>query len=389
MLTEALDTDHVRNQCRAGMFSYSKFFEFMADLLPRLCAPFRDTEVQALSTILKSETNDGNVDAMIEKLFGLLHMIDLMSLDYTNYMVQQAAPTLIREGLGYEQRMFAADLQASPNGLSRTKRWWRDATLALATESSPSGRLNTSSASPTTPTALTTTYTYGLLTLTLTPSPLNPSHLPETLALDQTRLEHFRTATLRVLTTSAILLTAKNLLKRDVRVHWKSEAKRVSDLLEASETYANSNGELSARILATVESGKAVPPVASAQLGSMITRFLGAAHHVVGVSTDGQASGASTTTASIHRLTDPLLTLLLSRLRSHISARLLATSAAERVRLAATAGEAVGVMGMTEFVAWISEVVEMCEKIRSVDLGSHAWVYEGLLGGEAIEGESD
>jgi len=171
------------------------------------------------------------------------------------------------------------------------------------------------------------------------------------------------------MTTSAILLTAKNLLKRDVRVHWKSEAKRVSDLLASSESYDNTNGELTARILATVESGKAVPPVASAQLGAMIARFLGAAQAV----TQGRADVTSP------QLTDPLLTLLLSRLRSHVSARLLASSAAERVRLAATAGETIGVMGMAEFVAWVSEVVEVCEKIRMVDLGSHGWVYEGLL----------
>jgi len=356
------------------MFSYSKFFEFMADLLPRLCAPFRDAEVRELSTILKSENSNSNVDVMIEKLFGLLHMIDLMSLDYTNYMIQQAAPTLIREGLGYEQRMFAADLQANPNGLQRTKRCWRDATLALATESIPSGR-SIASIATSTPTPLIRIYTHALLNLTLTPATLDPAQLPETLALDAVRFSDLRTTTLRVITTSAILLTAKNLLKRDVRVHWKSEAKRVSDLLEASELYDNANGDLTAKILATVESGKAVPPAASVQLGSMIARFLGAAHAVVANNRDSQAAA---------QLTDPLLTLLLARLRSHVSARLLASSSAERVRLAATAGEAIGVMGMAEFVAWVSEVVEVCEKIRMIDLGSHGWVYESLLSEEVV-----
>jgi len=41
-------------------------------------------------------------------------------------------------------------------------------------------------------------------------------------------------------------------------------------------------------------------------------------------------------------------------------------------------------MGMAEFVAWVSEVVEVCEKIRMIDLGSHGWVYESLLSEEVV-----
>jgi len=389
LLTEALDPDHIRTQCRQGIFSYEKFFAFMADILPRLCAPFRDTEVQALANVLRAEDNAGNVDVMIEKLFGLLHMIDLMSLDYTNYMIQQAAPTLIREGQGYEQRMFAADLQTNPNGLQRTTRWWRDASIGAVTEPASPLRSPTPTSSSTTATSVShfiATYAHALVTLALKPSTLLPAEVPETLFLDTTRLARLRVDILRYTVTSAILLTAKNLLKRDVRTQWKTEAKRILDALSTltGSTYANDqgDGELGARILSIVESGKAMPPASRSQLEAMIRRFLAAAHALSRPPSNIASASSSPPPPS---QSDPLLTLLHTRLRTHILARLSATSSTERVRLTTTASEALAGMGMAEFVPQVAGMVELLERIRDVDLASHgAWLRE-LMARDATE----
>jgi len=382
LLTEALDPDHIRIQCRQRIFSYEKFFAFMADILPRLCAPFRDTEVQALANVLKADDNGGNVDVMIEKLFGLLHMIDLMSLDYANYMIQQAAPTLIREGQGYEQRMFAADLQADPNGLQRTTRWWRNASIRAVTEpASPLRSLTPTSSSATATSVLhfITTYANALVAVALKPSPLLLTEIPETLHLDTARLARLRADTLRYIVTSAILLTAKNLLKRDVRAQWKIEAKRVLEVLSTppGSTYENDlgDGELSTRILSTVESGKAMPPTSRSQLEAMIKRFLAAAH----ILSQPAASPA------ISSSSDPLLTLLHTRLRTHILARLSATLSTERVHLTTTASEALAGIGMAEFVPQVAGMVELLERIRDVDLGSHGSWLRGLMGEEVTD----
>jgi hypothetical protein len=377
LISEALDPEHVRNQCRQGLFSYERFFTFMAGLLPRLCAPFRDAEIAALGHVLDSVENTGNIDIMIEKLFGLLHMIDLMLLDYTNYMIQQAAPTLIQEGPGYEQRMFAADLSGNPHGLQRTMRWWRNAAISSVTEHTQSRITQPMMLSPVAAATarFTTTYAHGLVTLALTPSPLLPSEVPETLYLDTVRLSQLRAETFRYTITGAILLTAKNILKRDIRAQWKSEAKRILDALSTPTAYNSTAGELPNKLVAIVESGKAMPPASSAHLATMITRFLSAASTLSSPTSTSPSTSATTPT-------DPLLTLLSTRLRTHVQTRLAATSSNERVRLATTASEALAGMGMAEFVPQIARVVEVLERVREVDLGAHALWYRELNGSD-------
>ncbi|KAJ9619537.1 hypothetical protein H2203_008315 [Taxawa tesnikishii (nom. ined.)] len=131
-ISEVLDTDHVYRQASEGVFSYEKFFSWIAAILPKLCAPFRDEEVNKLAHDLQNVS--GDVGEMIEMLFRLLHVIDLLSLDYSNFLLMNAAPVLIRESAGYEQRMFAQDLQSGAITLQKTKRWWRNASVNMLTE---------------------------------------------------------------------------------------------------------------------------------------------------------------------------------------------------------------------------------------------------------------
>lgn len=47
VISDTLDHDLINRQCSQGLFSYEKFFGFIADILPKLCAPVRDNEVNA------------------------------------------------------------------------------------------------------------------------------------------------------------------------------------------------------------------------------------------------------------------------------------------------------------------------------------------------------
>lgn len=348
LLEEVLDPEHIKAQCAQGLFSYEKFFSFMADLLPRLCAPLRDEEVRALATVLQ-RTGDG-VDAMIEKLFGLLHMIDLMSLDYTNYMLQQAAPTLIREGPGYENRMFAQELESNHITLQKTKRWWRHASVNIVTDSGVNGL-------PTRPN-FSQVYARGLVDLCFGTTVLQDSDIPETLQLDAARFSHIRADMLRFVTVGAVLLTAKNLLKRDVRSQWKPEAKRMFDSLRDHNSFNNSDGNLAARVLAIVESAKGMPQTSKDHLASVIVRFL--------------------EEMRVGRLADPVLRLLLQRLKMHVFHRLAAENSIDRVRVASTTSEGLAAIGLSEFVGQIGGVADELGKVKSVDLGAHAVWYRGI-----------
>ena len=71
---------------------------------------------------------------------------------------------------------------------------------------------------------------------------------------------------------------------------------------------------------------------------------------------------------------EPVLRLLLTRLRGNILARLAPGSASERVKAANTAGEKLASLGLSEFVDRVRGVSMLLERIGAVDRSAHgAW----------------
>ena len=307
---------------------------------------FGDDEVRKLADTLRSPVE--GVDVMIEKLFGLLHMIDAMSLDYTNYMLQQAAPTLISESSGYEQRMFAQDLDNGSINLERTKRWWRHAAVNTLTESGISDVSSQAS--------FDRIYARGLIELAVGAGALGLNDIPETLQLDRERLVRIRRDALRYTTVGAILLTAKNLLKRDVRSHWKPEAGRLVE--SVSDSYDNKDGNLGARILGIIESSHRMPRSSHEQLANIVARFLAESH--------------------AGHLKDPVLKLLLQRLKLHLFTRLAASSSMERVRAASTTSEGLAGIGLSEFIGQVGAMAEELAKVSGIDRAAHGVWYRQI-----------
>ncbi|KAF2117831.1 T-complex protein 11-domain-containing protein [Lophiotrema nucula] len=350
LISDTLDPDLIDNQSRQGLFSYEKFFSFMANILPKLCAPVRDPEVKALADELQEE---GSVPEMIEKLFKLLHVIDLLSLDYSNFLIMNAAPALIKEAPGYEQREFAKDLKAGRITLDRTRRWWRHAAINMHTEADRRDPWN--EPQPMNRPTPQKIYARGLVDLAIATPPLKDSELPETLELDRARISRIRTDALRITTVGGILLTAKNLLKRDVRSQWKQEANRMWETLK--DGYLKEPNTPS-KILSLLESSHPMPPTTRAQLSSTITRLL--------------------TQAESGKLSDPVMKVLFQRLKTHIFNRVSASSSGERVRAASTATEGLATTGLPEFVNQVGDIVEQLGKISEVDRKCHGQWYEDI-----------
>lgn len=378
LITETLDLDSINRQCEQGIFSYDGFFRFMATVLPKLCAPFRDAEVKALADQLQ----DGNteLDAMIEKLFKLLRMVDALSLDYTNFMIMNAAPTLIREAPGYEQRMFAKDLESGAISLAKTRQWWRSSYAMLVAEADrrdPEG-IRDSADRPTNQRV----YAHALLILALDPGELREDMVPETLVLDFDRLQKIRTQAVRVVIIGAILLNAKNLLRRDSRSQWKNEATRMWQLLSTnfydSSTTSNSESEsdqlsTAQKAFAILETAHNIPPATKQQLLSTITRFFAQAAAV----TNSPSRSTSV------RFSDPVLKVLFQRLKTHIGTRLFANTASERVRAASSASEALAGFGMPEFTTQVGAMVDVLDRVREVDWKAHGGWHEEIFAGLA------
>jgi hypothetical protein len=351
-ITEVLDPDYIAQQCAVGTFSYQKFFAFMAALLPKLCAPFRDDEVRALSEELQ---HFGSTEEMIEKLAKLLRMIDLFSLDYSNYLLKAVAPRLVQEAPGYEQRRFGEQLVHGEITLQRTK----NAHVNCVTEID---RRDPSS----TPTAQKI-YARGLVDLAIASTKLKDSEVPETLELDRSRILKIRRDTVRITIIGAILLTAKNLLKRDVRSQWKPEFNRLWDLFKNG--YISETEDMAARALSIIESSKGMPPATKSQLLGTIVRLLPQAE-----------SG---------KFTDPVVKVLFQRLRTHIFNRLSASSSGERVRAASSAGEGLATSGLAEFIVQVGDIVDVLTKVSDVDRKSHGVWYEQVAAEFEAMGEGE
>lgn len=347
LISEALDPEFIHQQATQGVFSYDKFYSFMATILPKLCAPFRDAQVKALAEELQ-ET--GDLDQMIGKLFKLLHVIDLLALDYQNYLLQTMAPTLIKEAPGYEQRAFAQDLENHIITLQKTKRWFSSASVNCLTEADRRDPIYG-------PPTAQKIYARGLVDLAIAPPPLQESEVPETLALDHARLARIRADVVKITTVGSILLTAKNLLRRDVRSQWKPEGARLWALLK--DGYTKEDGSMPAKqMLSVLESSHAMPPNTRAQLAATISRLL--------------------TQASAGRVTDPVMKVLFGRLKTHILTRISASTSGERVRAATGASEGLATSGLPEFVGQVGDVVEQLNRISDVDRKAHGMWYERI-----------
>src|SRR5690606_26651528 len=93
----------------------------------------------------------------------------------------------------------------------------------------------------------------------------------------------------KIVATASILLTAKNLLKRDVRSQWKAEAERIMSL-----DFTDIKAE---RVQSILESTHPVPPATRTQISSTIKRVLAPA---AAASRDASASAVPYPSVSVY-----------------------------------------------------------------------------------------
>ncbi|KAL8930192.1 MAG: hypothetical protein Q9208_000809 [Pyrenodesmia sp. 3 TL-2023] len=337
LISESLDTSMIANQVKMGAFSYQQFFSFMSSLLPKICAPVRDAEVKALA--------EDPIEDPIERLARLNYVIDLLSIDHANFSLQMNAPLLLKEATGYEQKCFAKTFGDAP--LIRTTQWWRRA--KKKTEEDMARRSNGSTSSPALRVTADKIYMQGLVDLAVAVPEQMEADLPETLDLDRARINRIRTDILRMVVISAILLTAKNLMRRDVRSQWKEQAQRMWDLpFEDVQAF-----------IGAIESRYALPPTTKTQLSGTIERIL----------LDGRN----------RQVTHPVVKVLLQKIKTHVYTRLSASSSEERVKAASTASQVLSSGGLPEFVVHIGAVVDELQKVAEVDREAHGKWYDGVI----------
>ncbi|OAA57438.1 IQ calmodulin-binding motif domain containing protein [Niveomyces insectorum RCEF 264] len=401
---ELLDTEVARRQFVMGSFSYERFFASIGQLLPKLCAPIRDDEVKEL---VGTTLHQGDY---VDRLQALLSFVDVMLTDHVNFMISVAAPRLLLSATEYETRRFAElvseqHLEALPAATAA----WRSARTKILTETArrdPEG-IHHPKSRPT-PDQF---YMQMLVDVFSQLSPIPRSEMPEMLLLDHARAHKWGAATRRIVTAGAVLLQCKNLLKRDVRLPWKTEAHRVLAVLEKAEKDAATSSSSSSSnsssskhqqglaaavdatdaaaaaaaarlhdtlgsgtvldgVMAALESGRSMPPATRAQLRTYVQRTLAASAEVA------MARAGPPTNEGDAVPQEPVLRLLLHRLRGYLVARLAAASSAEKVRQTNTAGERLASLGLAEFAERVREMVEEVARVGAVDRETHGTFWE-------------
>ena len=355
LIGEVLDTDVVARELRNGSFSYEKFFSFMAGFLPRLCAPFRDEEIK---DIVEVKMQSGDV---VDRLQALMHGIDLMQIDYANFMLQTAVPDLLKHATHYETARFSEFMEETSNNFSATEAAWKKARTKVMNEAARRDPENINLArNRPTPEKI-----YAQMLVDVFTSIDASTGTPETLQLDCKRILRIRSDVLRIVTSGAILLQCKNLLKRDVRSQWKTEATRIFSVLE------NAKGpeQASQGIQAALESSRSMPVATKNHIKLLVSRIVASADSV-------SSQHSTSSSEEVKELRDPVMRLLLTRLRGHILGRLTAQTEKEKVKSASTASESLATLGLPEFVQRVGAMVEEIGKVGALDRESHGGWYE-------------
>ena len=353
LIGEALDEEVVGRELLSGHFSYDRFFSFMGTILPQLCAPFRDDEV---NTLAKNTLRSGDV---VDRLQALMHFIDQMQLDYANFLLQKGAPELIKHGHAFETKRFAEIMEETSHDLTKTEAAWRESRTKTMTEAARRDPENIALArARPTPDKI---YAQMLVDV-FTSFSSSDFSIPETLDLDKKRIMRIRSDTLRIVTSGAVLLQCKNILKRDVRSQWKVEAMRVYSVLESTK----SADQAVQGIQAALESSRSMPVATKNHIKDLVSRIV--------------AASISISTSEELEVRDPVMRLLLTRLRSHLLSRLTASTEKEKLKSASTASESLATLGLPEFVQRIGDIVDEVGKVGTLDRDTHGPWYELVAG---------
>ncbi|KAG5947577.1 hypothetical protein E4U60_002924 [Claviceps pazoutovae] len=380
LIGEILDPEMAQKQFILGNFSYEKFFAAMSSLLPKLCAPFRDDQVRSL---IQEKLSEGH---LIDRVEALNSFIDTMLCDYINYLLRIAAPQLIESASQYEAKRFNADIIQGTCTLSIAETAWRTASAKVLSETQrrdPEG-VHHPKATALQPTAARI-YAQMLVDVSTQPAPITPDRVPEMLRLDIHRMNTVSLTVQRIITTGAVLLQCKNLLKRDVRSPWKTEAHRIMAVLEANYLNPSLEGTLQGT-MAALEAGRCMPAVTKTHLRALVSKVLRASQEMSFQQQQQQNGGGVAAVVVVAEPREPVLRLLLTRLRGNILARLAPGSASEKVRAANLAGEKLASLGLSEFIEKVREMAEVLERVGGVDRAAHGEWWD-VVSGRVREGQ--
>ncbi|XP_034623334.1 T-complex protein 11 homolog isoform X2 [Trachemys scripta elegans] len=208
-IEEALDMELIRQEAEHGALDIPNLTMYILGTMAMLCAPVRDEEVQRLR----------GVTDPVQLLREIFQVLDLMKMDMVNFTIQSLRPHLQDHSVQYEQKKFQELLVKLPNSLDHTTEWLHKAAAEVSASSlsSPShpevhgspaplswGAVSRSSSTPSPTSVLNQGY---MNLLRWEPS---IEKYPETLLMDQARLQEVQLQVNQLTIIAAVLLVSSS-----------------------------------------------------------------------------------------------------------------------------------------------------------------------------------
>lgn len=406
---ELLDTEVAQRQFAMGSFSFERFASSIGALLPKLCAPVRDAEVKEL---LEVKLKQGDY---VDGLRALLSFIDIMVTDHVNFMIHVAAPRLLESATQYETRYFENLMAQGASGNNAGSKFdangstvidaWKRLPVSLAVWKVARGKVLSETAKrdpegvnhPKSRPTMNQFYTQMLIDVFVQVGNPGASRVPEMLRLDTRRIAKCIISTRHIVTAGAVLLQCKSLLKRNVRLPWKTEARRVLAVLAKAEAdleeqllnhrrapTTTSTDDVIMRsvlcsstvidgVVAALESGRAMPPTTKAHMLSFVKRTITASAEAAVFHYGNTESGAAEAA-----LQEPVLRLLLHRLRGFLASRLTIASTSEKSRQSNAINEHLAGLGLAEFSEQVREMTDVISRVGAIDRDTHVRFWEAV-----------
>ncbi|NXJ71028.1 TCP11 protein, partial [Rostratula benghalensis] len=200
-IEEALDVELIKQEAEHGALDIRALTRYILGTMARLCAPVRDEEVQGLQSLTDPAQ-------LLREIFRVL---GLMKMDMLNFTIQSIRTHLQDHTVQYERKKFQELFDKLPNSLDHTREWLRKAAAEVSSSSprpppSPAGAGTSPGAdsSGTTVPSLTSVLHRGYMNLLCWEPGQN--EYPETLFMDQARLQEVQAQVKQLTITAAVLL---------------------------------------------------------------------------------------------------------------------------------------------------------------------------------------
>ncbi|NXC39927.1 TCP11 protein, partial [Penelope pileata] len=208
-IEEALDMELIRQEAEHGALDIHALALYIRGTMAMLCPPLRDEEVQGLQSLTD----------LVELFREIFRVLELMQIDMLNFTIQSLRPHLQDHYVQYERSKFQEILNKFPNSLDHTTEWLRRAAAEVSASSlqsqphpsvssSPDAHLQGAVSGSTVP-SLTSVLNRGYMNL-LCWEP-GQSEYPETLLMDQARLQKVQVQVNQLTIIAAVLLVTSGM----------------------------------------------------------------------------------------------------------------------------------------------------------------------------------